>query len=187
MSTASNDPNAAHRRTTLQWWEQTKSDPQRLLAWLGDQYRGEATASTRIMQLRERFAPPGSRASRILKVIAGQERLHAAWVGQLLRARGVEPEVETKAERYWPRVLEGIEDLSTGCAVGAHAERMRLERIEVIADDPHAPADVRRVFARILVQERFHERAFSGLSDPQALEATRGAHELGRVALGLHP
>jgi len=64
---------------------------------------------------------------------------------------------------------------------------MRLERIEVIVNDPQAPSDVRRVFARILAQERFHERAFRRLSDPQALEATRGAHELGLVALGLHP
>ena len=47
-------------------------------------------------------------------------------------------------------LLAAIEDLETGCAVGAHAERMRLERIEVIAGDPEAPADIRAVFARIL-------------------------------------
>lgn len=187
MENASNEPVPAPGRSTQQWWAQTKRDPQRLQAWLLDQYRGEATAADRITALRRRFAPPGSRAARVLDTIARQERTHAGWVGELLRARGLEPRVETKAERYWPEVMAGIDSLATGCAVGAHAERMRLERIETIAADPGAPQDVRRVFARILPQERFHERAFRSLSDPDALEATREAHELGRVALGLHP
>lgn len=187
MTTATKASLVDGPRTTAQWWAQTKRDPQRLRAWLLDQYRGEATAATRIDGLRRRFAPPGSRAARVLATIAQQERQHARWVGELLRARGIEPRVETKVPRYWPQVMAEIADLATGCAVGAHAERMRLERIETIAADPESPDDVRRVFTRILPQERFHERAFRSLSDRRALEATRGAHELGRVALGLHP
>ena len=75
----------------------------------------------------------------------------------------------------------------TGAAVGAHAERMRLERIEAIAGDAEAPADIRQVFARILPQERFHERAFRSLAGDDALRRTASAHALGREALGLSP
>jgi hypothetical protein len=64
---------------------------------------------------------------------------------------------------------------------------MRLERIEVIAADTTAPADLRDVFARILPQERFHERAFRSLATPESLERTREAHNLGRAVLGLTP
>ena len=174
-------------RTSQQWWEETRKEPARLVAWLLDQYRGEATAAGRIEGLRDTYAQGDAKARRILTVIAAQERQHARWVGGLLRARGLEPAVQDKAERYWEQPLAAIQDLESGCAVGAHAERMRLERIEVIAADPEAPEDVRAVFRRILPQERFHERAFRALAGATALEATRGAHELGRTALGLSP
>jgi rubrerythrin len=169
------------------WWQATKRDPEALVAWLLDQYRGEATAAGRIEMLRDAYAAPGTRAHRILGVIAGQERRHAVWVGDLLTARGVAPVIAPKRERYWKPTLEVIKDLETGCAVGAHSERMRLERIEVIAGDEEAPADVRAVFQRILPEERFHARAFAELAGDEALAATREAHDLGRRALGLAP
>jgi hypothetical protein len=172
-------------RTSATWWQQTRDNPARLHAWLRDQYRGEVTAATRIEALRDRFAPTGSRAFRILSVIAGQERDHAGWVGDLLAARGLPAQVQPKADRYWPEVMPGIEDLATGAAIGAHAERMRLERIETIAADPRAPSDIRAVFVRILPQERFHARAFAELSSADALARTAFAHALGRNALGL--
>jgi rubrerythrin len=84
-------------------------------------------------------------------------------------------------------VVTAVHDLASGAAVGAHAERMRLERIEVIATDPEAPADIREVFQRILPQERFHERAFTELAGDTALDAAADAHELGRQVLGLSP
>lgn len=174
-------------RTSKDWWESVKRDPEAFHGWLLDQYRGEATAAGRIERLRDGYAAPGTRASRVLSVIADQERKHAGWVGELLRARGVEPRIEPEAERYWPRMLPGIHDLESGCAVGAHAEKMRLERIEAIAQDPGAPADVRAVFARILPEERFHERAFRAMAGDAAMRAAEGAHELGRLALGLSP
>jgi rubrerythrin len=175
-------------RDSVRWWEETRSDAGRLVDWLFDQYRGEVTAAGRIEHLRDAYARPGSRAHRVLTVIAGQERRHADWVAGLLTARGLEPEVRGAPEaRYWARTLPGIADLETGCAVGAHAERMRLERIEVIAADASAPADIREVFTRILVEERFHERAFRALATPESLERTREAHALGREALGLVP
>lgn len=175
-------------RDSARWWEETRGDSERLVDWLFDQYRGEVTAAGRIECLRDAHARPGSRAHRVLTVIAGQERRHADWVAGLLKARGLEPEVRGEPEsRYWARTLPGIADLETGCAVGAHAERMRLERIEVISADASAPADLRDVFTRILVEERFHERAFRALATPESLERTREAHALGREALGLIP
>jgi rubrerythrin len=174
-------------KSSRQWWEATRDDPARLLAWLADQYRGEATAAGRIEALRDLHAEPGSRAHRILTAIAAQERRHAGWVAELLRARGHEPAPPHDHSRYWREPLAAIVDLATGCAVGAHAEAMRLERIETICDDPAAPPDVCAVFTRILPEERFHERAFRSLATPEALDATRDAHTLGRAALGLHP
>jgi len=173
------------RTTSTAWWRRTRENPARLRAWLYDQYRGEVTAAGRIEALRDRFCEPGSRACRVLTVIAAQERDHAGWIGELLAARGLPVVVETKGDRYWREVVPGIADLETGAAVGAHAERMRLERIEAIAADPEAPADIRAVFAKILPQERFHARAFAELATPEALARTAGAHALGREALGL--
>lgn len=185
MHTAGTAPHACPR-TSATWWAETRADPQRLLAWLLAQYRGEVTAAQRILALRDRHAAPGTRAHRVLTVIARQERDHAGWVGELLRVRGIEPELRGAAEaRYWRHTLPGIADLETGCAVGAHAEAMRLSRIEVIAADTSAPPDIREVFARILPQERFHERAFRSLASPDSIERTRDAHELGLRALGL--
>lgn len=183
-TTTTHDPEVL--RSSAAWWAATRDAPARVLAWLFDQYRGEVTAARRILALRDAHAAPGSRAFRVLTAIAGQEADHAAWVAALLRDRGLAPELRGDAEgRYWGRTLPGIADLATGCAVGAHAERMRLARIEAIAADPTAPADIRAVFARILPQERFHERAFRSLATPESLERTRDAHELGLRALGL--
>ncbi len=172
-------------RTSATWWAATRSNERRLHAWLYDQYRGELTAADRIAGLRDAFAEPGTRAYRVLSAIAKQERAHASWVGELLAARGLVREVQPKPDRYWREVVPEITDLATGAAVGAHAEQMRLERIETIAADPEAPADIRRVFARILPQERFHARAFASLSNDVALRRTARAHALGRRALGL--
>lgn len=179
-------PEAALSSASAAWWEGIRGDPERLVAWLYAQYRGEVTAAGRIERLRDEHAPVGSRAHRLLTTIAAQERDHAEWVAELLRARGLAPELRGEAEgRYWRAPLAAIVDLETGCAIGAHAERMRLARIEAIAGDPSAPADIRAVFARILPQERFHERAFRSLATPASLARTRDAHELGVRLLGL--
>jgi hypothetical protein len=170
---------------STEWWARIRNDATRLTAWLYDQYRGEVTAASRIEALRDRFAERGSRAYRVLTVIARQERDHAGWVGELLATRGLRVFVPPKSDRYWRVVVPGIEDLATGAAVGAHAETMRLERIEAIAADPTAPADIRAVFARILPQERFHARAFASLATPETMARTAHAHALGRIALGL--
>lgn len=172
-------------KTSAQWWEEVKQNAAEFEGWLLDQYRGEVTAAGRIEALRDAFAPVGCRAWRVLSVIAEQEREHAKWVAELLRARRVEPRVEDVEARYWNAVLSGVRDLETGAAVGAHAEEMRLERIIVIANDETAPPDVRAVFCEILPQERFHARAFRSLSSALALERTAAAQRLGRELLGL--
>ena len=169
------------------WWSTIKSDREAFTAWLYDQYRGEVTAGGRIDALRDTFAKPGTKAHRVLSVVAAQERKHGRWVAALLEARGLEVRVETKEDRYWRATVPEITDLETGAAVGAHAERMRLARIEVIVDDAGAPEDVREVFRRILPEERFHERAFRRLATEASLARTATAHDLGRRALGLVP
>src|SRR5688572_3082261 len=99
-------------RSSADWWMETRDDPRRLTAWLLAQYRGEVTAAGRIEALRDRHARPGERAWRVLSTIADQERTHAAWVGELLQARGLAPEVLGDAEaRYWRSTLPGIVDL----------------------------------------------------------------------------
>lgn len=173
--------------TSVEWWERTRGNTAALADWLLDQHRGERTAAARILALRDRYAARDSRGWRLLTVIARQEARHAEWVAGLLAARGLAATAPDPDERYWPAVLARIVDLASGAAAGAHAEGMRLARIEAIAADPLAPADIRDVFARILPQERFHERAFRELAGEEALQAAEDAHEIGRIALGLAP
>ena len=140
------------RETSAAWWARIKSDPEALIAWLLDQYRGEQLAAGRLLALRERFGTTG-RTHVIIGVIAEQERTHSEWLAGLLLARGVSARLVPKEERYWPCVLPGITNLETAAAVGAHAEHMRLSRIATIAHDEDAPTDIREVFRRILPQE----------------------------------
>lgn len=174
---------------SLAWWTKTRQDPQALNDWLLDQYRGEATAAERILTLADHYTSAGSRERRLLTRIAEQERKHARWVAELLDARRlpVPAELDTTRERYWKKTLPIISDLASGAAVGAHAERMRLWRIQAIVSDVQAQADVCAVFARILPEERFHERAFRSLAGEAALHAALDGHERGMAVLGLIP
>ncbi|MCA9309021.1 ferritin-like domain-containing protein [Candidatus Saccharibacteria bacterium] len=173
--------------TSEVWWDKVKDNELLLNDWLRKQYHGEVTAADRINSFAEQYAEDGSRAQRLLGIIASQETDHARWVGDLLVARGIEPVVLEKEERYWDSTLPQIASFATGAAVAAHAEHMRLERIRTISADPSAPADIKRVFDRILPQEVFHERAFTSLAGEEAMQDTQAAHELGRVSIGLFP
>jgi len=173
-------------QTSKEWWERVKHDPFLLVRWLRDQYHGEAVAAIRMAKFVERFGDQAKFAERkTVEEIARQEQRHADWIGQLLLDRGVAPALLEKTERYWDEALKGIDSWDTGCAVAAHAEGMRLERIRVIASDPEGPADVREVFSRILPQEEFHERAFGTFASDAALFTTLGNHQAGAIALGL--
>jgi rubrerythrin len=171
-------------KTSKQWWQETKTDSAKLNAWLLKQYTGEVTAAQRILDLRDKFKAIGS-DHKILTFIANQEQKHAMWILELLQNRGIEPEIGDPNKRYWKETLQGIEDLETGAAVGAHAEAMRLDRIREIAYDVTAPHDIVTKFSKILIDEIGHEKMFRKLSSPEALEATRANHESGAAALGL--
>lgn len=175
------------QQNSEQWWNVIKRDEARFIDWLMKQYHGEITASARILAFAERYTHPDSRMARMLYTIADQEQAHAAWVGELLTARGITPVALEKNERYWDKTLGAIESFETGAAVAAHAEHMRLERIHVIVADASTPTEVRRVFARILPQEVFHEQAFATMAGEEAMRATLADHQLGRAAIGLIP
>lgn len=171
-------------RTAEQWWAETKADEGALRAWLIKQHRGEASAAARIRKFRDEYAPAGEPRA-VLSLIADQEERHARWVLDLLKARGIDPDVDGAEERYWSQTLPAIESFETGAAVGAHAEAMRLRRIRAIVFDASAPADVREVFAKILPEEEFHERALRRLAGDVAMSQTAGAHARGEQLLGL--
>ncbi len=171
-------------RTSLAWWEAVLVNPEQLVTWLQKQYHGEVTAADRIRTFASQYCTD-LRQQKVLEVIASQEEDHASWVASLLISREITPRVHTKDERYWEKTLPGIEDFMSGAAVASHAERMRLERIQVICDHPGTPEDIRAVFLRILPQEQFHERAFGEMAGESALEAAREKHEEGMEALGL--
>lgn len=171
-------------RTSTQWWAETRDDAERFAHWLGRQLVGEETAARRIREFAQQYAPDAV-TRRTLDVIAGQEEQHASWVRGLLEARGVATNAEPAEKRYWQETLPSVGSFQTGAAVGAHAEKMRLERIQAIVDDEASPADVRSVFTKILKDELFHERAFREMAGPEAMEATRSSHQLGLQVLGL--
>lgn len=175
------------KRTSQEWYDSIKNDPEKIIKWLKDQYHGEVTAAERIRSLILCYNPPGDQTKwkDTVETIAKQEELHAEWVGELLRNRGVEPEKLVKDERYWDNTIKQITDWDSGCAVAAHAEKMRLDRIEVICKDPATPMDISGVFHIIMKQEIFHEKAFREFSTDDAMQRTLEGHLAGLNELGL--
>jgi rubrerythrin len=171
-------------QTSQQWWDEVKKDETKLNEWLVKQYRGEASAFERIMKMAGAYDMT-HKAFRTLSVIASQEATHAGWVKNLLKDRGIDPLLEGAENRYWAEVKDAMEDFETTCAVGAHAEAMRLERINVIVADPDSPEDIREVFKKIQVEEQFHARAFAELAGEDAIARTKGQHDKGLAILGL--
>jgi rubrerythrin len=172
-------------KTSQQWWDEVRVDEAKLNDWLVRQFRGEISAFVRITKFAEEFATEDPVANRILRTIAGQEQQHATWVLDLLRSRDIDPSVDNAEDRYWSKTLPAIKSFETGAAIGAHAEKMRLGRIKVIAADETAPNDVRQVFQRILKDELWHEEAFRRLAGPKAMADTAHSHEAGMELLGL--
>ncbi len=171
-------------RTSEEWWLATKSNTESLLKWLKDQYHGEVTAAQRIRELILVY-PALPKWKETVETIASQEETHAEWIATLLANRGIQASVLVKTERYWDETLKQITDWETGCAVAAHAEAMRLDRIRAICADPSAPEDIQKVFADILVQEEFHEKAFRSFTTDEAMKKTLEGHLAGMNELGL--
>lgn len=172
-------------KTSQQWWNEVKNDPARLNDWLVKQYRGEVTAAERIRGVVTKYPDLNSKTKRTLNEIANQEENHAEWVLGLLNTRGITPSIEGAEDRYWKTVMPDAIDFETTAAIGAHAERMRLERIRAIAFDADAPADIRVVFNMILKQEVWHAAAFERIAGPKAMAVMEYTEEQGRAVLGL--
>lgn len=172
-------------RTSVEWWVATKADPARLAQWLRRQYVGEMAAVNLLSELLIRFGSqaPADGWHQVHKVMC-QEATHARWVYEVMAARGIAPEPNGNAERrYWAQVLPNVNSWAEAMAAGYHAERMRLERIRVIAADlDPAVDDLRVAFSRILPHEEWHERVFDHLRG--GTELTR-YHERGLDALNL--
>lgn len=168
--------------TSKQWWEKVSASEENLVAWLRRQYHGEVTAAERIEQYCLTQAP--AKWVKTLKMIAEQERKHAGWVQGLLANRDAVPG-PAHQNRYWEKTLGEIDSFESAAATAAHAENMRLERIETIAFDENAPADVKEVFEAILREEVFHAHAFEKMAGSKAMADTLEAHIMGRQAIGL--
>lgn len=171
-------------KTSNEWWQEIKKTEVLFNDWLIKQYRGEVTAAERIEAFRDQYAAD-VKSKKTLTIIAAQERQHADWILSLLKSRNISPDISNAEKRYWKETLPSIESFETGAAIGAHAEKMRLERIKAIVSDNNAPEDVKNIFKRILKDELFHERAFRKMAGPTALDSTKGNHEKGLEVLGL--
>lgn len=170
-----------------EWWSNVKANETTLHSWLKDQVHGERLAAKRLAEWHNAFNGPAF-YKRGLDTIAKQEAQHAEWIAELLATRGIADEPRDKDDRYWKETLPE-EFLAMPeqelAAIGAHAEGMRLERIRVIAEDNTAPADIRSVFVKILVDELFHEKFFRKMAGAEAMAKAKDNHDAGRKALGL--
>ena len=154
-------------QTSKQWWDATKKDSALLAEWLRKQFHGEVTASSRIAEMADGRS---QMECRVLYCIAAQEVQHAVWVHELLINRGIDPGHHDEKARYWKQVQPASFDFEHKAAVATLAEGMRLERIRVIAADEEAPADIREVFRKILVDEEWHEREFAKMTNDAVIE-----------------
>jgi tRNA isopentenyl-2-thiomethyl-A-37 hydroxylase MiaE len=173
-------------RTTEQWWDDVSNDPEKLILWLKDQFYGEQTAAARIRGLLDQYPDITKTERELVTMIADDEDKHAEWVKGLLIARGIPVTYfREKSVRYWDKTLpKGDATFSQMCAIGHHAEVMRLERIKLLAQDGRFD-DIARVFGKILPDEEFHTKAFKVMSTPEDIAAALPAHQEGMNALGL--
>lgn len=178
-------------KTSAQWWDEVRQDPDLLNNWLAKQYRGEVTAAARIRKLADMVSTswPSDSTYRLLNFIADQEEQHAEWVAGLLLNRGFDAstiDLGPAEDRYWDTVgVNTDHSFEITAAIGAHAEAMRLERIRAIVQHPDTPVDIEGVFLKILKDEVMHESAFRHLAGPEAMDATSYNAEQGRIVLGL--
>lgn len=172
-------------RTSKQWWDETKVSEQKIIEWLKNQYHGEAVAAERI----EKYILPhlDGKYQFMVERIVDDEIRHSQWVAELLANRGITPKILQKEERYWREVM--TEDFTTNgnyaAAVAAHAEEMRLERIQVIMNDVNAPDDIRKVFTNIYKDELFHAKGFKLIAGDDYYNKASENHAKGLEALGL--
>jgi hypothetical protein len=170
-------------KTSEQWWNETKSDPDKLDHWLKRQYVGEIAAVNLLSKILLKFSSMPYSAYRTIHSIMMQEALHASWVRNLLDGRGIvladDPESD---RRYWSEVIPNVDTFEKAMAAAHNAEGMRLARIRAIVNDEQAPSDIRKVFQDILPHEEWHEEAFGTLKGSADMKAE---HQKGLNALSL--
>lgn len=170
-------------KTTEQWLNEIKSNPDKLNHWLQRQYVGEALAANRIQRLANVVE---GRFQGVLMKIARDELMHCEWVQGLLETRGIDlPEVTLDNTRYWEPILENLRNFDEIAGAGHHAETMRLVRIRALAADKDIAVDIRQVFTNILPDEEMHAKAFEAMSTPEAIARTQQLHKAGLEVLGL--
>lgn len=120
------------------------------------------------------------------------EETHAQWMYEIARLYMPEVQHIPESGRYWDEVeaTESMDEdnLQYACAIAAHAETMRLERITCIAtDDAFGSANplLQKYFKQILKDESFHAKAFARLAGEEAMERAKANHHRGMEALGL--
>ena len=174
--------------TTKQWWGRVSSSPEEINNWLKNQYHGEVTAAKRIASLSSKYNL-NKLQKRIINSIIKDEIKHAKWIKDILIDRGIEAKVLKKEERYWDKVLptEMTNDsFKYFCAVGHLAETMRLDRIEIIAEDKNYHS-IGKVFKKIYNDEIFHAKAFGLMSSKKMISKAQIHHNNGINAIGLLP
>lgn len=174
-------------KTSQEWWDSIKNDPELIKRWLVNQYHGEAVAAQRIREYVLPFFKDAPKSAKVVERIISDEEKHAGWIGDLLKARGLTPEILAKRERYWEEVIneEFTENGQYAAAAAAHAEEMRLERIKVLCNDPVVDQDIRDIFEQILKDEMFHAKAFKHLGGEEYYNESSANHAKGMEALGL--
>lgn len=170
-----------------QWWQETKSNPDKLNHWLQRQYVGEYAAVNLLSQILLKFAHNMTvEEHRNIHSIMLQEALHANWMYELLQNRQLIPEANSEAtQRYWHDVLPNVTCFKAAMQAAHQAENMRLFRIRAIANDPAAPSDIRETFKKILPHEEWHEEVFGKMQGDYVSSEISDAHQRGLNALNL--
>lgn len=170
-------------KTSAEWWEEVKKDEAKFNDWLKRQYVGEVSAANRMMNVVSSYEMELEDKSNLM-LIASQEMKHAAWIKELLVSRNIPlPSLEDAEKRYWSKVIPNIKNMDDAFAAAAHAEKMRLERIEVISNDGND--EVNHVFKKIKKDEVFHAAWFAAHATKEALEKAKERHREGLKQLSL--
>lgn len=164
-------------RTSQQWWDSIKGDESKVIRWLQKQCYGEYEAWRRISELFFRFNSP------VLDMIAKDEYSHYIYIKNYLESRGHSAYTQHEV-RYWKEIPKEVKTIEEVGAIGHLAEAMRLERIEIIANDMTYPA-LANLFTVILYDERMHVKAFKHLTNDIQIELARADHEAGMRSIGL--
>lgn len=145
-------------------WTAAKATPAFLINWLQQQVLGELSAIASMDQLRTTLASTEGAETKVAVVdmVLKDEHNHVHLLGELLRARGTEPNPNLQGIP-----LEHMDEEILGCAIASRAEGVRLGQIYIVMNDADVPADVRVVLEKISKDETFHQKAYAHLAGDQ--------------------